>query len=577
MATWKRFFNTPPTISSPKIGGNNGGGFDADGSNYYEGLKEVFTGPANRIERYNQFDHIDRDPVVNTSLNTIAEFSTQENEFTKCPFWIRYIDESNEVETEVLKNMLNKWIYTNDFRKRMYYIFRNLIKYGDQFFVRDPETYEWHYIDPRNVEKIVVNDEDGKKIHSYFVKNISLNLSQKVMTHDTSKQNQNYTGMIPNTMTGRTTQAAGASTTADNTHGHSESVEILAKHVVHISLNSTGLDYINWPFSASLLDSVYKPAKQKELLQDAYMIYRVQRAPERRMFFIPTGDMPNHKAMSYVERVKNEMHQKRIPSRSSSNNNVSMADATYNPQNILQDFYFPVNSEGVGPRVEVLPGGEALSSGVDDLLHFNNELMRGLGIPSSYIPTTGEDSNAIFNDGKVGTAFITEWRFGQYCKRLQALIRDEFDYEFKLFCKKSGVTISSGDFSLEFEEPQSFSEYRQMEKDTQMLNVLSQALGIPYLSRQFALKRFGMFTEEEIVQNERLWAQENKDKLDGSMAGMDVDGDSQVGLRDVGITPDNSDFEVDMPDLEGDMEMPEMGDEASPEGGEGEMPEEPTT
>lgn len=572
MATWKRFFTTPNVTTVNRTTSSSGGGMDATGSDYYEGLKQVFTGPANRIERYNQFDHIDRDPVVNTSLNTIAEFCTQENDYSKSPFWVRYVDDSNEVEVSILKEMLQKWIYTNDFRKRTYYIFRNLLKYGDQFFVRDPETYEWHYVDARNIEKIIVDENEGKKITSYFIKNVSLNLANKVMTHDTRKQNLNYTGMIPNTMTGRTTQ--GAETSAERSQGHTQSLEIDAKHVIHISLNSTGLDYINWPFSSSVLDSVYKPAKQKELLQDAYLIYRVQRAPERRTFFIPTGDMPPHKAMAYVERVKNEMHQKRIPSRSASNNNVSMTDTTYNPQNILQDFYFPVNAEGVGPRVEVLPGGEALSSGVDDLLHFNNELMRGLGVPSSYIPTTGEDTNTLFNDGKVGTAFISEWRFAQYCKRLQALIRDEFDYEFKLFCKKSGVTISSSDFSLEFEEPQSFSEYRQMEKDTQMLSIMTQAMGVPHLSKQFILKRFCNFTEEEVIENERLWMQENKDKTKGSMADTGLDASGDVGLRDIGISPSTADMDTEMPDLEDE----DIGDDIEITGDLGtEEPEEPTT
>jgi len=105
-------------------------------------------------------------------LNVIAEFCTLENPNYKLPFYIDYMDETNSTETTVLRETLNKWVFINDFRQRMYEIFRNTLKYGDTFYLRDPETYEWHYIDPRNVEKIVVDDTKGKEPHSYFIRNM---------------------------------------------------------------------------------------------------------------------------------------------------------------------------------------------------------------------------------------------------------------------------------------------------------------------------------------------------------------------------------------------------------------------
>jgi hypothetical protein len=82
--------------------------------------------------------------------------------------------------------------------------------------------------------------------------------------------------------------------------------------MVHISL-SEGLDN-NYPFGNSTLESVFKVYKQKELLEDAIIIYRIQRAPESRIFYVDVGNMPAHMAMSFVERVKNEIQQRRIPS-----------------------------------------------------------------------------------------------------------------------------------------------------------------------------------------------------------------------------------------------------------------------
>ena len=125
-----------------------------------------------------------------------------------------------------------------------------------------------------------------------------------------------------------------------------------ARHVIHISL-SEGLDN-NFPFGTSLLESIFKVYKQKELLEDAIIIYRIQRAPERRVFYIDVGNMPSHLAMSFVERVKNEVNQRRIPSVTGGGQTV--VDAGYNPLSINEDYFFPQTAEGRGSKVEVLPG-----------------------------------------------------------------------------------------------------------------------------------------------------------------------------------------------------------------------------
>src|SRR4029077_5634173 len=86
-----------------------------------------------------------------------------------------------------------------------------------------------------------------------------------------------------------------------------------ANFVVHLSL-SIGND-INWPFGPSILEPIFKTFKQKELLEDAIIIYRVQRAPERRIFYIDTGTMPPERAKRHIEAIKNDIHQRRIPNR----------------------------------------------------------------------------------------------------------------------------------------------------------------------------------------------------------------------------------------------------------------------
>ena len=221
-----------------------------------------------------------------------------------------------------------------------------------------------------------------------------------------------------------------------------------AKHIVHLSLTE-GLDYY-WPFGQSVLENIFKVYKQKELLEDAILIYRIQRAPERRIFKIDVGNMPSHMAMQFVERIKNEIHQRRIPTHNGGGQSVM--DATYNPLSINEDYFFPTTAEGRGSSVDTLPGGDNLGE-IDDLKYFNNKLARGLRVPSSYLPTGPEDNQTPLSDGRVGTAMIQEFRFNQYCERLQRTICDKLDDEFKMFLRWRGFNIDSSLFNLKFNAP----------------------------------------------------------------------------------------------------------------------------
>jgi hypothetical protein len=332
---------------------------------------------------------------------------------------------------------------------------------------------------------------------------------------------------------------------------------INAEHVIHLSL-SEGLDN-NYPFGNSLLEQVFKVFKQKELLEDAIIIYRVQRAPERRVFYVDVGNMPSHLAMGFVERVKNEIHQRRIPSSTGGGTNV--IDSAYNPLSINEDYFFPQTAEGRGSKVETLPGGTNLGE-IDDLKFFTNKLFRGLRIPSSYLPTGADDSQAQYNDGRVGTAYIQEFRFNKYCERLQSLAASVFDEEFKLYLHNRGVNIDSSLFELKLQPPMNFAAYRQSEVDGQRINTFNTIQAVPFISKRFALKRFLGLSEEEMAENELLWSEE-QGKSDP------VPTDSSGELRSIGLSQGNIAADVDAAtDTEGTPEQaaaaPEPGTEPLP-------------
>ena len=286
------------------------------------------------------------------------------------------------------------------------------------------------------------------------------------------------------------------------------------------------------------------------MLFRSVLIYRVQRAPERRMFKIDVGNMPSHMAMAFVERIKNEIHQRRIPS---VYGGQSIVDATYNPLSMNEDYFFPVTADGRGSSVEVLPGGQNLGE-IDDLRYFNNRLARGLRVPSSYLPTGPDDNTTPLSDGRVGTAMIQEFRFNQYCERLQNYICMKLDEEFKLFLRWRGFNIDSGLFQLKFNPPQNFAAYRQSELDTARVNTFATMEAFPYVSKRFALERFLGLTEEEINQNEELWREEQNKTEDTEPQGSD--------LRNIGVSV--GDIESDQQTADEIENAPEAGEEMAP-------------
>ena len=520
--------------------------------NYASRLPEVYSGHPNRVERYNQYENMDMDSEINACLDIIAEFSTQMNEDNETPFEINFTDKPTDHEVEIIKKQLQQWTKLNQMDQRMFKLFRNTIKYGDQVFVRDPETFELYWVDMTKVSRVIVNESEGKRPEQYVIRDINPNFQNLSIAPKTT---QDYYVSRPTGSMGQGNAgtgaggyggyAAGAGGTGNSRFTQAMNESCLdAKHIVHLSLNE-GLDFF-WPFGQSILENIFKVYKQKELLEDAVLIYRVQRAPERRVFKIDVGNMPSHMAMQFVERVKNEMHQRRIPT--VTGGGANMMDASYNPLSINEDFFFPFNGEnGRGSSVEPLPGGANLGE-IDDLKYFNNKMARGLRVPSSYLPTGPDDSDRAMNDGRVGTALIQEYRFNQYCIRLQRLVAQKLDDEFKMFLRWRGFNIDSSLFNLTLTEPQNFASYRQSELDTSRIASFMQLEQLPYMSKRFMMERFLGLTKEEIVENEQMWREERDQPELETTQGQD--------LRAIGVTPAG---------LESDIEM---GQElAQPEGG----------
>lgn len=537
--SWRKHFSTASVLTQDnrkKRTSNNSN----TTSNVNSWLPEFYEGVQGRVNRYAEYDRMDTDSEINTALDTISEFSTQNSLDYNLPFDFTFNEQPTEAEAKILRQVLGQWCRLNEWERRLFDTFRNTIKYGDQVFIRDPDTWKLYFVQAVDVKGVGVDEEKLKNIVHYVITNIEPNLADMVMV-STKKHPDRTFHTVPRT---------GYNLSSLDT----TEFEIDSAHVVHLSLNN-GMQS-GWPFGVSLLENIFKTFKQKELLEDSIIIYRIQRAPERRVFKIDTGDLPAPQAMAYLEQLKNEVQQRRIPNQTGGGTN--MMDAQYNPISMLDDYWFAQSSDGRGSTVDTLQGGGNLGD-IDDLKFFNNKLARGLRVPSSYMPTGPDDGTAAYNDGRVGSAYIQEFRFSKFCQRLQSAMQPVLDKEFKMFLKHRGFNIDSSNFELVFNEPQHFAQYRQIEIDGERVNLFNSIVGSPYISKRFAMEKYLGLTPEQIVENEKMWKEENPNKK--PKGGVTTDEGFDSGLGDIGISGadiddfGSEDFGDDIPDMESDMEI----------------------
>ena len=451
---------------------------DVGAYNNYTWYQRLIQGSASRMTRYREYDLMDNDVEVARALDTIAEEMTGNNPKTKEPLKLDILteDEDNVQSTAVLtlKAALRRWGQMHDFPRRLYSTARLMVKYGDVFFKKGKKMGDkWTFIHPKNVVAAVVSEHDATKVIAWQVKK-----DQK------APRSGGYSMPI------------GAKQDAQQ-----ETELIDAKELIRFTLSDDMSD--TQPFGESVLRPIYRVHKQKELLEDAVIIYRVQRAPERRVFYIDVGKMHPARVKTYLENIKNEIKQKKIPT---INGGQQQVDSVYNPHSMNEDFYFAQRPDGKGSRVETLPGGQGLGE-LSDLEYFQRKIWRGLKIPISYMMEQ-DTGGAMWNDGRVGQAYIQELRFSLYIERLQAYMERELDKEFKEFLRRSNIRIDESMYRILLPEPSNFGKYRQLELDSQLLSAYTTADGITYISPRYGMKRFLQMTDEEIITNERLRREE---------------------------------------------------------------------
>lgn len=469
MAQWTNYWRivTPTSrkanyqIQNTVARQDDGGGSAFASSNSW--FSNVMKGATNRLASYKQYDTMDFGDVAR-ALDIVAEEISNPDKRTDLPCKIDYQTEDNQDVSDLtvttLRAALRVFTKMHKLNKRIYDVAREMVKYGDCFWRKLSDSEDWEYVAPDRVIGIEV-DERGRTV-SYHIK--------------------------PRVYRG------------GSTFGREESVEVVpVEGMLHFTLaNDMGTSA---PFGKSLLFEVYPDWQKLQMLENSAIIYRIVRAPERRVFYIDVGNKPSHLVKQYLDQVKNDIRQRRTPNA----NNPQMVDGQYNPESIQEDYYFPVTAAGRGSRVEALQGGTTWET--PELDHFLAKVFRALRVPTSYMKGA-EAQGAQYNDGKVGIAYIEELRFANFIQRLQVSVEEVIDREFKTYLAVMGVNIDPDLFMLRLPEPQNFALYRQSALDTELINSFKTIEDTKYLSKRFIMERYLGLTKEEIQMNEAMLKEE---------------------------------------------------------------------
>ncbi len=288
-----------------------------------------------RAKRYEEYREMCKVPELNTSINIYADNCTQYNINKN----VLEIQSDNNKVIEILEQL---YFDTLDINANLWKIARNMCKLGDEFdeIIVDSMESPKHIValerfkKPEKVKRI---EKEGKLEKFLYV--------EEDLQNDVIKE----TPFPP-------------------------------WKIVHFRMEDEDFD----PYGKSVLEPGRKIWKKLSLMEDAMLIYRISRAPERRVFYIDVGTLSTKDANLYIEQIKTKFKKKNYI-----NPSTGEVDQKADALGITEDFYIPVRQNSAGTRIETLPPGQNLGE-IDDVKYFKDQMLKLLGIPAAYLGGASE-------------------------------------------------------------------------------------------------------------------------------------------------------------------------------------------
>lgn len=504
---------------------------------YRDAITVAYKGPTDRIKRYGIYESMEQDPIIHRCLNVIADFISQNKDDNDNNIEIVYTGEKLDSATvTVLETELKNWCELNELEQRSFYMTRDTIKYGDNIFVRDPETYKLYKVNPSDVVGINIDPADGKTPSSYIIKNLNLIMplgtcaGLDMQNSNTFLQTALSNAPVSNSV--NLENIAQSNSMSGSTSDNNNTVVVDAENIVHFSLNIDNT--ITYPFGISALENIYKTYIQKMMIQDSLLLRRTKSCTDRLIFKIPTGSSNPIKQRAILEKTKNEYSQTRIPS-AEAGTAFTTVDVAYSPIAPEENYFLPIDANNRGPSIEKL-AAECDLGKIDDLVLFNNEEIRGLGVPASWIDYSPTDnSNQGYNE-KPQAVMIRDITFMKMINRYAAIFNNKLDAEFKAYLAHKGNKVPENSYKISFVKSSNFSEYVLIEIDKDRINNFNAVSGTDFISKRFAMKKYLGWGDDEILENEQLLQEEKALALKNKDALIPTENSKAVpGLRKLGF------------------------------------------
>ena len=267
----------------------------------------------------------------------------------------------------------------------------------------------------------------------------------------------------------------------------------------------------------SYLHKAIKPVNQLRMMEDSLVIYRISRAPERRIFYIDVGNLPKGKAEEYLKNIMNQYRNKLVYDASTG----EIKDDKKH-MSMLEDFFLPRREGGRGTEISTLPGGENLGS-IEDIVYFQKKLYKALNVPLNRL-----EQEAQFTLGRSTEISRDEVKFKKFVDRLRKRFSDLFMQALRtqLLLKKIITKQDWDSFKEEivfdFIEDNYFSELKESEmirERFEMLATLDEYVG-KYVSNEWIRKQILKQSDDEIEEIDKQIDSETED--DGEDLDLDI-------------------------------------------------------
>lgn len=491
----------PPTHDDGAIvletGGNYGSFVDMDGS------------ARNEVELITRYREMSQQPELEMAIDDITNESiVVDDNGNSIKVNVDQLDTDKGVKNKIVDEFKTVLKLLN-WRANGHDIFRRWYVDGRLFFhliidENNPQKgiQEIRYVDPRRIRKIreVKKEKDPRT-------------GAEIITKTQEYYSYNERGVM-------------------GTHTGINAVPVAVDSIANVN---SGLMDSRRAMVISYLHKAIKPLNQLRMMEDATVIYKVSRAPDRRVFYIDVGNLPKTKAEQYLRDMMTKYRNKLVYD---SATGEVRDDRKF--QSMLEDFWLPRRGEsGKGTEIQTLPGGESLAN-MDNVIYFQKKLYQSLGVPvGRLLPNDG------FSLGKSNEITREELRFSKFIDRLRKKFSTIFDIllstqlSLKNICSKEDWDSIHDLIWYDFLKDNNFQELRDAELLVGRVNVL-QAVD-PFVGRYFSGK----------------WVQKNVLRFtDEQIKAMDTEIEDETEAHDVKLPPVHPDSPFYVP--------PESQDEAQP-------------